>query len=88
MPQFAYNCHGGATRINEYGYFLRFKITQMFNQLMFTYNPRYWSEEQQATHDLIKSLHDDGLESRKIAQHLLNEKGNKAAKGNDWNNRV
>ena len=52
---------------------------------MLAYNPRNWSEEQQETHDLIKSLYDSGLGYRKIAQHL-NEKGIKTVKGNDWKN--
>ena len=52
---------------------------------MLAYNPNSWSEEQQETHDLIKSLHDGGLGYRKIAQHL-NERGIKTAKGNDWKN--
>ena len=69
----------------EYAYFLRFQITQRFNDLIIPYNPRNWSEEQQETHDLIKSLHDSSLGYRKIAQHL-NEKGIKTAKGNDWKN--
>ena len=69
----------------EYAYFLRFQITQRFNDLIIPYNPRNWSEEQQETHDLIKSLHDSGLGYRKIAQHL-NEKGIKTVKGNDWKN--
>ena len=69
----------------EYAYFLRFQITQRFNDLIIPYNPRNWSEEQQETHDLIKSLHDGGLGYRKIAQHL-NEKGIKTVKGNGWKN--
>ena len=69
----------------EYAYFLRFQITQRFNDLIIPYNPRNWSEEQQETHDLTKSLHDSGLGYRKIAQHL-NEKGIKTVKGNDWKN--
>ena len=52
---------------------------------MLAYNPNSWSEEQQESHDLIKSLHDSGLGYRKIAQHL-NEKGIKTAKGDDWKN--
>ena len=77
--------HRGVILRGEYAYFLRFQITQRFNDLIIPYNPRNWSEEQQETHDLIKSLHDSGLGYRKIAQHL-NEKGIKTAKGNDWKN--
>ena len=69
----------------EYAYFFRFQIIQRFNDLISPYNPRNWSEEQQETHDLIKSLHDSGLGYRRIALHL-NEKGIKTVKGNDWKN--
>ena len=69
----------------EYGYFLRFQITQRFNNLIITYNPNSWSEEQQEIHDLIKSLHNGEMGYRKIAQYL-NEKGIKTARGNSWIN--
>ena len=69
----------------EYGYFLRFQITQRFNNLIIPYNPNSWSEEQQEIHDLIKSLHNGGMGYRKIAQYL-NEKGIKTAIGNSWVN--
>ena len=69
----------------EYGYFLRFQITQRFNNLIIPYNPNSWSEEQQEIHDLIKSLHNGGMGYRKIAQYL-NEKGIKTARGNSWRN--
>ena len=75
----------GVIRRGEYGYFFRFQIRQRFNNLILNYNSSNWSAEQQATHDLIKSLHDSGLGYRKIAQHL-NETGIKTAKGNDWKN--
>jgi len=71
----------GVIRRGEYGYFLRFQIRQRFNNLILNYNSSNWSEEQQETHDLIKSLHDCGLGYRKIAQHL-NEKGIKTVRGN------
>ena len=69
----------------EYGYFLRFQITQRFNNLIIPYNPNSWSEEQQEIHDLIKSLHNGEMGYRKIAQYL-NEKGIKTARGNSWRN--
>ena len=75
----------GVIRRGEYGYFLRFQIRQRFNNLILNYNSNNWSEKQQETYDLIKSLHDSGLGYRKIAQHL-NEKGIKTAKGNVWKN--
>ncbi len=83
--QFNPICNRGVIRRGEYGYFLRFQIRQRFNNLILNYNSNNWSEEQQETHDLIKSLHDGGLGYRKIAQHL-NEKGIKTVKGNDWKN--
>ncbi len=69
----------------EYGYFLRFQITQKINNLIIPHNPNSWSEEQQEIHDLIKSLHNGGMGYRKIAQYL-NEKGIKTARGNSWIN--
>ena len=54
-------------RRGEYGYFLRFQIRQRFNNLILNYNSNNWSEEQQESHNLIKSLHDSGLGYRKIA---------------------
>ena len=65
--------------------FLRFQIRQRFDNLILNYNSNNWSEEQQETYDLIKSLYDSGLGYRKIAQYL-NEKEIKTAKGNDWKN--
>ena len=75
----------GVIRRGEYGYFLRFQIRQRFNNLILNYNSNNWSEEQQETHDLIKSLHDSGLGYRKIAKRL-NEEGIKTFKGKTWGN--
>ena len=50
---------------------------------MLAYNPNSWSEEQQESQDLIKSLHDSGLGYRKIAQHL-NEEGINTYTGKEW----
>ena len=66
--------NGGVIRRGEYGYFLRFQITQRFDNLIIPCNPNSWSKEQQVIHDLIKSLHNGGMGYRKIAQYL-NEKG-------------
>ena len=60
--------HRGVILRGEYGYFLRFQITQRFNNLIIPYNPNSWSEEQQEIHDLIKSLHNGGMGYRKIAK--------------------
>ena len=78
-------CHRRVILRGEYGYFLRFQITQRFNNLIIPYNPNSWSEEQQEIHDLIKSLHNGEMGYRKIAQYL-NEKGIKTARGNSWRN--
>ena len=40
------------------------------NNLVFDRNPHVWSESQQEIHDQIKTLHDEGLGYRKIAQWL------------------
>ena len=79
-------CHCGVILRGEYGYFLRFQITQRFNNLIIPYNPNSWSEEQQEIHDLIKSLHNGGMGYRKIAQYL-NEKGIKTARGNSFHHK-
>ena len=55
------------------------------NNLLSDYNLTKWSDFQQKTHDLIKSLHDDGMGFRKIAKHL-NELGIKTIRGNEWKN--
>ena len=47
-------------------------------------NDRY-SEEQENTYKLIKSLRDEGLGYRKISK-ILNDKGIKTSKGNTWTN--
>ena len=44
-----------------------------------------WTDAQQETHDLIKSLHNGGMGYRKIAQYL-NERDIKTARGNSWKN--
>ena len=55
------------------------------NKLVSDRNKHLWSDEQQKTHDLIKSLHDSGMGYRKISNHL-NEQGIRTSKGNLWGN--
>jgi len=55
------------------------------NNLLNDYNLTKWSESQQKTHDLIKSLHDDGMGYRRIS-YYLNERGIKTSRGNEWKN--
>jgi len=67
---------------DEFSQYLCFKVTFGSNNLT---SHRELSPEQQQTHDLIKSLHDDGMGYRKIAKHL-NERGIKTIRGNEWKN--
>ena len=55
------------------------------NNLLSDYNSTRWSESQQKTYDLIKSLHDDGMGYRRIS-YYLNERGIKTSRGNEWKN--
>ena len=65
-------------------YYLCFTISQRTNKMMMNGNDRY-SEEQENTYKLIKSLLDEGLGYRKISK-ILNDKGIKTSKGNTWKN--
>ena len=67
----------------EYYQYLCFSVFCSTNKLVSDRNKHLWFEEQQKTHDLIKSLHDYGMGYRKISQHL-NEQGIKTPKGNLW----
>ncbi|MGY8985776.1 MAG: recombinase family protein [Sphingomonadales bacterium] len=61
-----------------------FTVKHRTNSLVYYQNNKY-SEEQEQTHNLIKSLHDSGLGYRKISQ-ILNKKNIKTSKGNTWKN--
>ena len=54
----------------EYSQYLCFSVFCSTNKLVSDRNKHLWSEEQQKTHDLIKSLHDSGMGYRKISHHL------------------
>jgi len=69
---------------NQYFTYLCFTVKHRTNSLVHYQNDKY-SEEQEQTHNLIKSLHDSGLGYRKISQ-ILNEKNIKTYKGNTWTN--
>ena len=69
---------------NKYTNYLCFTITYRTNQLVHYQNDKY-SNQQKENHDLIKSLHDDGLGYRKISK-ILNDKGIKTSRGNTWTN--
>ena len=68
---------------NEYKQYLCFSAYFSTNTLVFERNEHLWSDEQQKTHDNIKSLHNSGMGYRRIASHL-NEQGIKTIKGNLW----
>ena len=70
---------------DEFSQYLCFRVSFGSNNLLSDYNLTKWSDSQQKTHDLIKSLHDDGMGYRKIAKHL-NELGIKTIRGNEWKN--
>ena len=67
----------------RYENYLCFTVSVRTNGLGF-YQEKYTTEQLQ-THKLIKSLHDDGMGYRKIAQYL-NQKGIRTSKGNVWLN--
>ena len=69
---------------NKYITYVCFTVTHRTNSLVHYQNKKY-SEEQEQTHNLIKSLHDSGLGYRKISQ-ILNKKNIKTSKGNTWKN--
>ena len=69
---------------NKYIIYVCFTVKYRTNSLVYFQNNKY-SEEQEQTHNLIKSLHDSGLGYRKISQ-ILNKKNIKTSKGNTWKN--
>ena len=70
---------------NSFSQYLCFSISFSTNSLVSDRNLHLWSDIQQENHDLIKTLHDEGLGYRKIAKHL-NELGIKTIRGNKWKN--
>ena len=69
----------------KYSNYLCFVVSVQTNKLMSEYGGIGYSDSQQETYDLIKSLHDGGMGYRKIAQYL-NEQGIKTVRGNTWKN--
>jgi len=69
---------------NKYITYVCFTVKHRTNSLVYYQNNKY-SEEQEQTHNLIKSLHESGLGYRKISQ-ILNQKNIKTSKGNTWKN--
>ena len=70
---------------DEYKQYLCFSVKFSSFNLTHRRNRQNWTDVQQETHDLIKSLHDGGMGYRKIAQYL-NERDIKTARGNSWKN--
>ena len=70
---------------DEYKQYLCFSVKFSSFNLTHRRNRQNWTDAQQETHDLIKSLHDGGMGYRKIAQYL-NERDIKTARGNSWKN--
>ena len=70
---------------DEYKQYLCFSVKFSSFNLTHRRNRQNWTDAQQETHDLIKSLHDGGMGYRKIAQYL-NERNIKTARGNSWKN--
>ena len=68
---------------SEYKQYLCFSVFCSTNTLVFERSKHLQSEEQQKTHDTIKSLHDSGMGYRKTS-HYLNELEIKTPKGNRW----
>ena len=70
---------------DEYKQYLCFSVKFSSFNLTHRRNRQNWTDAQQETHDLIKSLHDGGMGYRKIAQYL-NERDIKTARANSWKN--
>ena len=69
----------------EYKQYLTFSVEISTNTLITQYSKHLWSDEQEHTHNRIKSLHDSGKGYRTIAK-LLNAEGSRTAKNNEWKN--
>ena len=67
----------------EYKQYFTFSVEISTNTLLCNYSEHLWSDEQEHTHNRIKSLHDSGKGYRTIAK-LLNAEGSRTAKNNEW----
>ena len=71
----------------KYSNYLCFVVSVQTNKLMSEYGGKYggiaYTESQQQTHDLIKSLNESGLGYRRIAHHL-NSKNITTLTGKEW----
>ena len=69
----------------EYKQYLTFSVEISTNTFITKYSKHLWSDEQEHTHNRIKSLHDSGKGFRTIAK-LLNAEGSRTAKNKEWKN--
>ena len=69
----------------EYKQYLTFSVEISTNTLVTQYSKHLWSDEQEYTHNRIKSLHGSGKGYRTIAK-LLNAEGSRNAKNKEWKN--
>ena len=69
----------------EYKQYVTFSVEISTNTLITQYSKHLWSDEQEHTHNRIKSLHDSGKGYRTIAK-LLNAEGSRTAKNKEWKN--
>ena len=69
----------------EYKQYLTFSVEISTNTLITQYSKHLWSDEQEHTHNRIKSLHDGGKGYRTIAK-LLNAENFRTAKNKEWKN--
>ena len=65
--------------------YLTFSVEISTNTLITQYLKHLWSDEQEQTHNPIKSLHDSGKGYRTIVK-ILNAEGSRTAKNNEWKN--
>ena len=70
---------------DELSQYLCFKVSFGTNNLLKDYNPTKWSDSQQETYDLVKTLQEEGMGYRRIAHHL-NGRGIKTTTGKEWKN--
>ena len=69
----------------EYKQYLTFSVEISTNTLITQYSKHLWSDEQEHTHNRIKSLHDSGKGYRTIAK-LLNAEGSRTTENKEWKN--
>ncbi len=89
-PLTPHKCHCGVAENRlffgeEYKQYLTFSVEISTNTLLCNYSEHLWSDEQEHTHNRIKSFHDSGKGYRTIAK-LLNTEGSRTAKNKEWKN--